>query len=581
MNTLRNLAQGFIRNPFGIVICSFLFFVICILLVAIPFETLNIMIAINDSIWQQILLWIGGLLLLTIIGAVLACLVPLLRYCIEAYSISAASPSPFIIKSWEAWRVLIKWMLVFVAVYTVMFCMQTIIVIIETNTSWNLISPILDRLDLEMATLIPIVLSLFILLYLLSAIAGYIYIRATTSRDERTNHKLIWEIFVYKLTTIACGAAGAVFAIATPYIKAWIFSNDLVEELNIIGSTGIIAGAIVIIVFTSHNNSSGFKLFKKKGFYAVAKPLFLWGMALPAFLVSVFQEDYTYNTKPEQAESSKVKEITEVDNNEESYLDFNLQEDRPPEFFRTAFAKDGKSDDLNALLHEENPLSAARDFLFSSDYGAKKYVISIAKFDSSKRAINFRDKCLAEGHNIADSQVIQLILDKDYRVIFPPFNKKIAKGEASHKMNLIKDRIGPDSNCPVIEPTLLEFETVEDKKPNWIYIGTTKKGRFKIDSDNPQYYNEIGSDYELKKLQPGTKIKNKVKVNVREREPVRKLFKWELGCVINRVNPNTDITILSVDTTTPAKGGGKRIWAQVELAAEGLENFRDPREHCQ
>ena len=470
MQTLINFIKGFIANPFGIVISSFLLFLCCLLLVAIPFITLYALINALDYIGYQIGAGIGALFIVVLIIGILWYLENELTERIAKDRNEGIFPPQFALRAWKIWRALFKWMLAFVAAYSVLFFIQMAMIIIENDDPSKITEIALDVFKTDVYGLHAWISGLCIVLSIFIALVCALYIKWVITDEEWRNKKTMKRIVRYKLLALVCGTTGAAFAIFTPYIVALI--NNSKEEVipvveNTIGALIIITGVVVLLLITPHNISMAFKVLKvnsepegastSSGVPSVAMSLFFWGMAVPAFVVSWAQEEQVYKKQATKVTPGSFKEISN-NNNEESYLDFNLQEGSPPKFFRTAFANDETGNDLNSLLHEESPLSTARDFFFSSDYGAKKYVISIAKFDSSKKAIRFRNECLAEGHNIADSQVIQLISNVDYRVIFPPFDKQIAKGDASHKMDLIETRITADSDCAGIDPTLLEFE---------------------------------------------------------------------------------------------------------------------------
>ncbi len=444
MSTFKNFICWFVSSPFGIVICSALLLLCFALIFASPIVAFKYLISTEHSTGYKI--WV---LVMEVVLFVIAI----------ASSAQLSSRLKYIPGIWQIWQVIIKWTVPLITLYLLVFLVQTTIIWIENNSGWKIIRILSEDFSVNLYWVLLAISVASVMLYTVVALACIVYIKYFISDEEKKEPKVMQQILKYKLMTLACGTTGAIFAISTPYIAALLDNSDekiMSPVTNSLGAAVVLVGVIGILLFTPHNKNFGFNLFSREGASSAARSLFFWGMALPAFFISLIQGNHIYETKPENA--AQVKVIDGGNNNEESYLEFNLQEGSPPGFFRTAFANDETGNDLNSLLHEESPLSTARDFFFSSDYGAKKYVISIAKFDSSKKAIRFRNECLAEGHNIADSQVIQLISNVDYRVIFPPFDKQIAKGEASHKMGLIETRITADSDCASIDPTLLEFE---------------------------------------------------------------------------------------------------------------------------
>ena len=444
MNTLRNFICWFVSSPFGIVICSALLLLCFALIFASPIVAFKYLISTEHSTGYKI--WV---LVMEAVLFVIAI----------ASSAQLSSRLQSIPGIWQIWQVIIKWTVPLIALYLLVFLVQVAIIWIENNSGWKIIRILSEDFSVNLYWVLLAISVASVMLYTVVALACIIYIKYFISDEDKSNPTAMRQILKYKLMTLVCGTTGAIFAISTPYIAALLDNSDekiMSPVTNPLGAAVVLVGVIGILLFTPHNKNFGFNLFSREGASSAARSLFFWGMALPAFFISLIQGNHIYETKPENA--AQVKVIDGGNNNEESYLEFNLQEGSPPGFFRTAFADEETDNDLNSLLNKGDASSKAQDFFFSADYGAKKYVISIRKFGDSQRAIRFRKECLIGGYNIENSQVIQLIANRDYRVIFPTFNKKLAKGDADHKLSLIEEHLTEDSDCAGIDPTLLEFE---------------------------------------------------------------------------------------------------------------------------
>ncbi len=309
MNKLINFTHRLISNPFGIVICSLLLFLVFILLVCIPFVTLEAMIEAADYIGYQLLFGAGALFIITMAIGVFTWLSNTLRLLIEQVLKGTKNSSSFNINVWQTWGTLMRWMLVFTIIYSVIFCIQMAIVIMETNTPWNFTSLVAYSLGLDVSEFMSRTLALFIMLYLSVSMACAIYIKLLITDEEKNDPTALRSILKYKLMTLVFVPVGAVFVILAPYVTALI--NNSPEEVmspvaNPIGAAIIIMGITGILLFTPHNASSGFYLFKNKGIGTAGRYLFLWGMGVLAFIVLWSQGNHLYDTSPEQANHQEI-----------------------------------------------------------------------------------------------------------------------------------------------------------------------------------------------------------------------------------------------------------------------------------
>ncbi len=269
--------------------------------------------------------------------------------------------------------------------------------------------------------------------------------------------------FVNRVLAILFGTIGVVVAALAPYILVIIKTGGIsnLDDLpSFLSLAVIITIAILLlliypsILMPSFDQLVGKKekvtRFQKIGTFFVA------GTALPALIISFLQGASIHSPDPEKYKGTPtvLEETASID---ERYYT-GTDKGGIPILLSIAYADETTEKTLESTLNAPlGRISRASNYL-SSDLGAKNFVISIAGFNNPDKTIAFRDNCMKDKHKVSNSQAIQLVKNEDYRVIFPGLKNKMAKGEATYKMDLIKEEVLDKGECEGVDPSLLEFD---------------------------------------------------------------------------------------------------------------------------
>ncbi len=313
----------------------------------------------------------------------------------------------------------------------------------------------------EMGDIISIICLFFSLsIFLLRLIIKLLLIVSRIVYPEPIDRK---NFFVNRVLAIGFGTIGVVVAALAPYILVIIKTGGIsnLDDLpSFLSLAVIITIAILLlliypsILMPSFDQLVGKKekvtRFQKIGTFFVA------GTALPALIISFLQGASIHSPDPEKYKGTPtvLEETASID---ERYYT-GTDKGGIPILLSIAYADETTEKTLESTLNAPlGRISRASNYL-SSDLGAKNFVISIAGFNNPNKTIAFRDNCMKDKHKVSNSQAIQLVKNEDYRVIFPGLKNKMAKGEATYKMDLIKEEVLDKGECEGVDPSLLEFD---------------------------------------------------------------------------------------------------------------------------
>ncbi len=272
-----------------------------------------------------------------------------------------------------------------------------------------------------------------------------------------------------KGTVIFLGFSGSATALFSPIILAYVQQGrvdfDITKDMALFYLVAsFVIGLILLISKKIRADKDNFPL-----------TAFMLGAAMPSLCLNFLGGIQIHELQPKD---SNIVNIEKVQGGRILQLKTSSTYQVPSKnlkvpFIRSAYAEehtadDGEvpldsdsSNDLNSNLNKPFNVAARFTNFLTSDIVnnlGKKYIISIAEFNSEDEAFTYYTKCIQESYNITNSYVLELIPDSNYRVIFPSLDDKLSRGEANYKLYLLSENMKKEGDCLKTELSILEFE---------------------------------------------------------------------------------------------------------------------------
>ena len=272
-----------------------------------------------------------------------------------------------------------------------------------------------------------------------------------------------------KVYVVLLGASGSAAAFFAPIILAYFQQGSVDFDIT--------AGRALFYLGVSFAMGLGILLSPKirteSPDYALAA--IMLGLAMPSVCLNILGGSQIHELQPKGSNGVNVEKVQggRILQLKTSSIYQAPSKNLKIPFISTAYAEEHTTDvdevpldsdsgnDLNSNLNKPfNTAARFTNFLTSDIVNnlGKKYIISIAEFNTEDEAFTYYTKCIQEGYSITNSYVLELIPDSNYRVIFPSLDDKLSRGEANYKLYLLSENMKKEGDCLKTELSILEFE---------------------------------------------------------------------------------------------------------------------------